>query len=172
MLMEEIIQTLRERGSELREPIAVGKMKPMAFSCWLSPQGATTNHIARAVEHCPDELRKFWEITSSAKLFEDRSYGQRGLNILAPLEAEAETQKRKEARPSEFTLGGLVIGRFLGDSDLLMIRCDADASDFGAVLIALPIDPRGDWYHPATGFEDFPKKYLEARGDKFWERRG
>jgi hypothetical protein len=64
-----------------------------------------------------------------------------------------------------------VIGKFLGDSDLLIVRCDAAAKDFEAVLIALPLDPRCDWYAVGTSFAAFLDEYVEKGGQKFWTNR-
>jgi hypothetical protein len=61
-----------------------------------------------------------------------------------------------------------VIGKFLGDSDLLVIRADETQSDFGSVIVALPIDPRPDWYHVAKSLADFLEEFAQSGGQKFW----
>jgi hypothetical protein len=63
----------------------------------------------------------------------------------------------------------LVVGRFLGDSDLLVLRCDETAPDVGSTLIALPIDPRGDWPTVARSFREYLERLIAAEGDKYWE---
>ena len=97
----------------------------------------------------------FWTISRTARLFEDRQYGQWGLEILSPMNAAGYTQQQYTNRSSQFREGDLVVGRFLGDSDLLVVRCDQDADDFKRVLIALPIDPRSEWYVASETFGDF-----------------
>ena len=51
------------------------------------------------------------------------------------------------------------------------MRCDQSASDFGSVVMALPIDKRPDWDVVAKDFADFLTELVEADGDKFWEVR-
>jgi hypothetical protein len=117
----------------------------------------------------PDDVLRFWREAAWARLFEDATYGQWGLEILAPGAARAETERQQLARKREFIQGDLVLGRFLGDSDLLIVRSDKAQSDFGRVLVALPLDPRRDWCPVASSFEDFLSKYASAFGDKYWE---
>jgi hypothetical protein len=67
---------------------------------------------------------------------------------------------------SRFRSGDLVVGQFLGDQDLLI------ADDAGAVLVALPLDGRADWYRPARNIAAFLGQYVTANGAKFWEQKG
>jgi len=91
--------------------------------------------------------------------------------VLSPEGAAALTSSETNKRPSDYIGGDLLVGRFLGDSDLLLLRCDSTASDFGTVKISLPIDRRNEWDTVAQNFEDFLTKYVTAQGDKFWEPR-
>lgn len=170
MGIEDAIRQIKERGSNLRPSISLAGIAPMVFSCTVPERGAGVEDVACTVQTCPEHLRKFWQVAAWAKLFEDRSYGQWGLHILTPQEAREETCKHAQRRPKTVQVGDLVVGRFLGDSDLLIVRCDDKANDFGEVLIALPLDPRQEWYHAAESFERFLEKYLDARGDKYWEQ--
>lgn len=65
--------------------------------------------------------------------------------------------------------GDLVIGKFLGDSDLLVVRCAPDSPDFGHVMVALPIDLRKDWYRVAGNLERFFQEDERSERAKFWE---
>jgi hypothetical protein len=104
-------------------------------------------------------------------LFEDRNYGQWGLILYEPQEAETVTAKFRIQRARDFAEGDLVIGEFLGDSDLLVIRCDPQERDYGRVMVALPLDPRSDWYSVAGNLEAFLEEYERAEGAKFWEKQ-
>lgn len=78
------------------------------------------------------------------------------------------TGNLRNQRFREYLLGDLVLGRFIGDSDLLVIRCDPSSSDFGHLLMATPIDPRKEWYRVAESLSAFLALYIKAGGDKAW----
>jgi hypothetical protein len=61
-----------------------------------------------------------------------------------------------------------VIGEFLGDLDLLVLA-PGERGD-RRVLVALPLDPRADWYGVGASLGDFLVAYADADGDKWWER--
>jgi hypothetical protein len=79
------------------------------------------------------------------------------------------TEKFRAQRARDHAAGDLVVGRFLGDSDLLVVRCAPHAADYGRVVVALPLDPRGEWYEAAGSLEKFFERYEQAHGAKFWE---
>jgi hypothetical protein len=120
----------------------------------------------------PDDLVQFWRTTESARLFEDASFGQWGLEILAPSTARQVTDEQRRTRPLDFVRGDIIIGKFIGDSELLLIRCDAHASDYGSLLVVAPLDPRPDWPVVADSLGYFLDQYALAQGDKYWELRG
>jgi hypothetical protein len=115
-------------------------------------------------------LAEFWRNCDGARLFEDKKYGQWGLILLSPSLAAERSRQLHDERPREFMKGDLVVGEFLGDSDLLVVRCDPKAGDFGSVLVVLPLDPRDAWVRVSSGFEFFLEDYERAEGAKFWER--
>ena len=119
----------------------------------------------------PLDLEKLWNEASSLRLFEDTTYGQWGLIIWSP-DQIVEQQKLQAAqkREQDFRRGDLIIGRFLGDLELPILRCDPASNDFGRVIIALEIYHRSEWYTAAESLTVFLRKFLEARGEKFWER--
>lgn len=92
-----------------------------------------------------------------------------GLRPLPPVQAQAQTSTQRNTRPQDYIDGDLVVGRFIGDSDLLIVRCAQEASDFGSIIVGLPIDPRANWYHVANTFTEFLCRYLRAEGEKYWE---
>jgi len=117
----------------------------------------------------PGDLLEFWHLCDGATLFADNEYGQWGLEIWGSREAIKKTETAYYERPKEFNNGDLIIGRFIGDSDLLVIRCDKQKKDYGSILIALPIDQRKDWPVVATDFAAFLEMYSHYEGDKYWE---
>ncbi len=166
--VHDAIQLMKRSGSRLAEPVAMGDMPPMTFACNFSAEGANPDEVAALWPECPDDLRRFWGEARTARLFEDEHYGQWGLEILDPKEAASVTDDCRATRERDFGNGDLVVGRFLGDSDLLLVRCDPAVQDFGSVLVALPLDPRPDWYMAAETFAAFLDKYVRSGGKKFW----
>lgn len=117
----------------------------------------------------PPDLTEFWRTCESARLFEDRKYGQWGLVLLSPQESTEYSDVFRKRRVRDCLSGDRIVGKFLGDSDLLLVRCDLSSNDFGKVLVALPLDARDDWYVVAPSLTEFLNKYTEAEGNKFWE---
>lgn len=172
MSVHQLIQLMKREGSNLAEPLAMQGMPPMTFACSFSKQTADRADVDALPHQSPDDLREFWNEAQSARLFEDREYGQWGLEVFRPSQAAFITDQCASKRQQDFIAGDLVIGRFLGDSDLLVIRCDRAARDFGTVIVALPLDPRNDWYQVAASFSDFLETYVKCGGAKFWEEPG
>ncbi|EJH7015972.1 SMI1/KNR4 family protein [Salmonella enterica] len=110
------------------------------------------------------QLSNFWEVFNSADLFKDSQYGQWGIRILTPNEAIDVTHKQKKERKQDFLSSDLIFGRFLGDSDLLMIDKNS-----GVISVVLPIDKRNEWYKVADSLGEFFDKLLSSQGDKYWE---
>ena len=48
-----------------------------------------------------------------------------------------------------------------------MVRTDPDATNSGHVIVALPTDPRADWYDVADSFGSFLETPHQAPGEKF-----
>ncbi|MBN9388290.1 MAG: SMI1/KNR4 family protein [Chloroflexi bacterium] len=117
----------------------------------------------------PPDLTRLWNRTAGLVLFQDITYGQWGLVLWTPDQVLIRHKEKLALHSEEFRPGDLIIGEFLGDTDLLVIRADPNATDFGSILIALPIDKRPDWYNPARSLNDFLEKFLESKGEKFWE---
>jgi hypothetical protein len=110
---------------------------------------------------------ELWTVTRTARLFEDVDYKQWGLKVLTPSESAARTASEHVLRPNDYRSDDVVLGEFLGDLELLVIA----GSDSGnEVLVALPLDPRADWYRAAPSLEQFLRRYRVAEGDKFWVR--
>ena len=92
-------------------------------------------------------------------LFKDADYGQWGLRIMSPDKSAARTAYEPQWRPSEVEPGDIALGEFLGDSDLLIV------TRTGAALVALPLDPRKDWYRVGDTIDEFLAHYIDTNGD-------
>jgi hypothetical protein len=138
---------------------------PFRLTCRLEPAASTTE-IGEAWSNrtLPSDLRELWTTSREAELFVDADYGQWGLNLFSPTASAARSAKEREERPVDIGSGDIVVGQFLGDQDLLVV------DDTGAVLVALPLDARADWYRPARNLAEFLDRYVAANGAKFWER--
>src|SRR5438128_310853 len=146
MTVEQLIRQIKAQWSEARPPSHLDPDLPSVVTrCRFAHSGVEVEDLNAILRHrIPDELREFWRVAEWAKLFEDPEYGQWGLHVLTPHEALRETLKYCKDRAKDFVEGDFIVGRFLGDSDLLLIRCQQSVPDFGQVLVVLPLDPRGD----------------------------
>jgi len=164
----ELIRLMKSGGAGCAKPIPIDGLPDMEFACSFEDTVVENSTISREFAEWPGDLVEFWRITSRARLFEDQRYGQWGLSILDPATAVAATQRFRERRFHDFLAGDLVLGRFIGDSDLLIVRCDPSSSDFGHVLVATPIDPRAQWSRIAKTFAGFLDNYIQACSEKYW----
>lgn len=162
-----ILDQLKEEWSSPKATFHRGLKIPFDLICTVSNNGAAYKFD----EKLPAELREFWSLAESARLFEDRLYGQWGLEIVTPYGSELLTQQYKQERGDNYREGDLIVGRFLGDSNLLLVRCDRAEPDFGNVYVVLPLDPRNDWDIVGNDFEAFLKQYASEQGAKYWESR-
>lgn len=165
----QIIHILKTRWAQPREAFHRGERCPFLLACNFAaePIGSSVQFPLRP----PDDVLEFWHVTRHATLFEDQQYGQWGVEVLDPAQALTETARQASARPRDFLGSDLILARFLGDSDLVVLSCDPNQPGFGSVTIALPIDKRSDWPVVASSFGDFLSRLLEAQGDKYWEVR-
>jgi len=169
MRVGDILSELGRKWSTPRPASHRGKPIPFVLGCQFAPEGVSDDEMLVLDESIPRDLQDFWQACRSARLFEDIDYGQWGLELLSPSGAATETENFRDDRPDEHRQGDLVIGRFLGDSDLLILRCDRIEDDYGEVVVALPIDSRSNWYFLKARLSDFLNDYSMSEGDKFWE---
>lgn len=165
----ELIDRLRRDWSNPREAVHGDSPCPFALHCEFG-EPASNQEIA-AIENAPAPLVDFWVEARNATLFKDGQYGQWGLRILGPTASLKQTRRYEQERAEDVVTGDLVIGTFLGDSDLLIVRRDPNVSDYGSVMVALPLDPRSDWDVVAGSFDKFVERYAAANGSKFWENQ-
>lgn len=168
--INEIITFLKEKWCRPRSVLHQGKKCPFDLLCTFSEDFVSSEEIAIHGLFPSDDLLEFWKICNKARLFEDKLYGQWGLELLSPEEVSRETSDLKNERPDDYVNGDLIIGKFIGDSDLLLMRCDPATEDFGLLLIVSPIDKRSEWYHLLTTLADFLLKYSMGQGKKYWEQ--
>src|SRR4051812_22517502 len=161
MRVSESIELMKRGGSRIAMPVPVDGLREMSFTCSFSEKSASLSEIAAFVPDCPPDLKEFWTAARSARLFEDQTFGQWGLEILDPQNAFDTTRVYRERRSRDCIAGDMVIGKFLGDSDLLLIRCSSATDDFGNVVVALPIDPRKDWYHVSDSLASFLNSFTK-----------
>lgn len=168
-LIAGIVENLKSDWEQPKSAIHNGDESPFKHHCFFLDRlvGEVENSLLDY--SIPPDLKEFWQISESAVLFKDADYGQWGLEILSPSEAAIETRKYSEDQVCNCQDGDLIIGRFFGDSDLLMIRCNEIEADFGSVHIVPPIDDRSDWPMVGKDFTAFLKTYSEKQGAKYWE---
>lgn len=172
-MSHEIDELLAEvRGSP---PVAVKLTGNGEFllRCSLSlPKKFDKKHIETTLNiQLPYQLTYLWEKTGELRLFEDTNFGQWGLIIWPANKLIRKNHQVTSDRPKEYLAGDLVVGEFLGDEELAVLRCDPALPDYGSVLISLPVYPRQDWYKAANSLIEFLQSLLSARGAKYWENR-
>jgi len=142
---------------------------PFKLACWFD-EPATDAEIASAWPggQAPGELVHSWSTSRQSRLFEDVDYGQWGLMLLPPANAAKRTAGERVLRPNAYRAGDIIIGEFLGDQELLVFA--PSEVNRGQVLIALPMDDRPDWPAAASSLAEFLERYLDALGEKYWER--
>lgn len=166
MAVREVLERMKADWSEPRTATHWGEVIPFQLSCRFSLPAAT---IALPFD-VPEDLLEFWRFSMAACLFEDRKYGQWGLRILSPERALEATREYQVDRQRDCQDGDLVVGQFIGDFEVLLLRCDASCSDFGRVVVAAEIDRRGDWDTAAASLSEFLELYEHSQGAKYWQR--
>jgi len=116
----------------------------------------------------PVDALDLWAGCGEAQLFKDVEYGQWGLVLLSPPASATRTKQERNDRPSELRPDDVVLGEFIGDSELLLIA--PSETDERRILIALPIYHRADWFGAAPDLGSFLTKYFDSTADKYWER--
>src|SRR5262249_18605895 len=114
MTVSDSIDLIKRVCADLAKPVEVDGMEPMTFTCSFAENGVTPRELADVFPQCPHDIREFWMIARTARLFSDEQYGQWGLVILDPEQAASTTLQNYERRGNDFVAGDLVIGRFLG----------------------------------------------------------
>jgi len=168
MVEELLVSALAAVLAELARPTQVDDgsgIGPFKSVCTVSEPASS--HEVEALragrDPIPAELVEFWQLAGGARLFEDPDYGQWGLVLLSAASSRERTDAEFEMRPDDLAVGDIVIGEFLGDQELLLYSAGE------GVLVALPLDSRGDWYRAGPTLTEFLERYTSSRGRKFWE---
>jgi hypothetical protein len=117
----------------------------------------------------PDSLGMWWERIHSAKLFVDLEYNQWGLVVWPRDLVHRKNAEFRNAGRDDLTPDDIIIGEFLGDSDLLMVNCDQSTPHFGSIWVVPPIDPREDWDRVGSDMNEFISNFVKSGGQKYWE---
>lgn len=170
-MIADLLEQLRQSELAARTPEPREKNVPFSLSCEICPrQSCDFSEVRSSLGiDLPDDLTDLWSETSGLRLFEDKMFGQWGLVVYSGEGALTKTKEVAIARPRDFRNGDLILGEFLGDSDLLVLRCDPNSPDFGAVTISTPMDRREEWHNAANSLHEFLSLFIAASGDKYWE---
>jgi hypothetical protein len=117
----------------------------------------------------PSDLADLWSSANGATFFEEIDARQWGLVIWSPQETMRPDDSRLDLYREKFERGDLPIGKFLGDEDLVVLRCSESTADFGSVAIAIPDYPRSAWFRPAASLAEFLEKFAKSPLVKYWE---
>lgn len=142
-----------------------GEEIPFKLSCTIS---SSRNVLCNGFR-LPESLLDYYQLADESTLFEDQEYGQWGLRIFDINDSLNNTKVFKQERSRDFKDGDLIVGEFIGDSDLLLVRCDESCDDFGNVIAVNAIDARNEWSLISSSFDQFFLDYYESQGDKYWE---
>jgi hypothetical protein len=118
----------------------------------------------------PDELAVLWTHCSRLVLFEDRVFGQWGVQLCSPVEIVVQQAHYRKVRTQDsIFIGDVCLGAFKGDLDLVILRCDPHSDDFGHVLVSPELGSRNEWPTAAGSLFAFLDQLLQVNGDKYWE---
>jgi hypothetical protein len=154
----------------LLAPSTVRTDSPLQLVSSLDSPAADDDLEAAWPRREPDEVTALWRASRSARLFADSCYGQWGLAILDPFSSKKRTLAERASRPPDIRSDDVVLGEFLGDQELLVFS--PSESGVRRILVALPLDPRFEWFGAARSLSEFLAKYFDAGGEKYWEQAG
>src|SRR5262245_55819331 len=92
---------------------------PFRLLCWLE-RSKDVAEAGRTWKDLPSDLASFWSIYRGGHLFRDIDYGQWGLHLLSPTEAELETKRQAELGRG-LEKADIVVAKFAGDLDLVVV---------------------------------------------------
>lgn len=149
----------------LQVACGVGAGEGLRHTCL--PRSASAEHLK---EDIPADLIELWSQFEQIRLFEDFEYGQWGLLLWGEEEAlrNQGAERGLLINREEYKVGDVIVGKFLGDQDRVLVRCDPTTKDYGAVEIVLPIDKRADWPQSWPSLSDFLVSYIGHNGEKYW----
>lgn len=116
-----------------------------------------------------EDFIEFYKISNGAYLFEDVIYGQWGLILLDLYFIEIKTKEFMLDYRDDFVFGDYIIGEFLGDNDLLLLRLDKTKEDYGSIIVANRMDSREEWKKVESNFRNFIVNFAINEGQKYWQ---
>lgn len=139
------------------------------LACRIDP-GASLDDIESSMggRAAPPDLTELWLASREAWLFEDVDYGQWGLHLLNSSDSAVRTATEHAARPDDLRADDIVLGEFLGDSELLVYAPSEEGPR--RYLISLPLDSRDDWYAAGATAAEVFERYAASGGEKYWEQ--
>lgn len=172
MIINKLVADLREswsspRSSDSNAEPADGGLLVCRFpppEPWNRLEFETSKHLT-----LPEDLVTLWSLANGATFFEDVEFAQWGLVIWSPQATLQPDSLLIDLYRDKLEAGDLPIGRFLGDLDLVLLRCDPGVSDFGSVVIAISDYPRADWFRPAGSLGEFLERFARSPEAKYWE---
>lgn len=137
---KENIQFLKEEWSQPKKASYDNESFSFELTCMFnecSPESEVIDTFnLMGIKKLPLEYKSFLLVSNGAFLFWDEKYGQGGLNFYSLEEFENKVNFWLSSyRADSLIKGDLIIGEFLGDSDFVVLRCDDEASDYGAIII-------------------------------------
>ena len=164
MQIADVIDRFRSFG----EPRSIDDGSKSLYACEVSGPAAPTEIAAAWGDaDLPPDIVDLWLQCREARLFVDVTFGQWGLALLSPGASAEQTSIHRRLRASDLWDSDLVVGKFIGDQELLIVA-PAETGE-RRVLVASEIDPRAEW--PAVGphIADFLSGYWERNGEKYWD---
>jgi hypothetical protein len=145
----------------------------------LEPVPWNRGEVERALGfEIPPDLAELWNRCGGLILHKEETFHQSGLLVCAPTDPDFfklnreyhEDNADNKLFSGRLLPGDLILGRFWGDLELPLLRCDKTASDYGTVMIVPEMEPlRKDWYIAAPSLEEFLVRFMDAHGAKYWE---
>lgn len=121
----------------------------------------------------PPDLSALWTIASRLYLHIDVKDRQWGLEIWGP-DQVVSLHSEEVAAFDEDDLrdGDMLIGSFVGDTDLLVARCRQGSEDFGHIIVVPEGYHRKYWYRVSCDLAYFLSRHLDSPESKYWEDPG
>lgn len=166
--VKEVLDKMNSHWSVPKSAVHREAEIPFKLRCSFN-NGANEQKLSTLAISLPPEAIEFYKATDGAVLFKDDEYGQWGLKIYCLDELDRATRFYLDKRSRDALEGDLIIGEFIGDSDLLLLRCNPHSSDFGSVMIVSAIEQREEWDTAAIDVESFLLELYSQQGDKYWE---
>ncbi len=168
--VSEILTKMKNHWHAPKSAIHRGAEIPFKLRCSFKP-GIEENELSSLGVSPPHDLKDFLLMSDGAVLFKDDIYGQWGLEIYSLRKMIQMTDCYFKVGAADYLEGDLLVGEFIGDSDKLLIRCNLQSEDYGAVVVVSAIDPRDEWDVVAEDFGHFLNDLMLCQGDKYWEMK-